>query len=72
MHMEVDVTLVEQPPARPYRKFRPADSAVQYLDSAGALTESEARYPRPSDDRLVEMHRDMVLGRRFEIGRAHV
>ncbi|MFE5701378.1 pyruvate dehydrogenase (acetyl-transferring) E1 component subunit alpha [Rhodococcus koreensis] len=66
MHMEVDVTLVEQPPARPYRKFLPADSAVQYLDSAGALTESEARYPRPSDDRLVEMHRNMVLGRRFD------
>ncbi len=60
------MTLVEQPPARPYRKFLPADSAVQYLDSAGALTESEARYPRPSDDRLVEMHRDMVLGRRFD------
>ncbi|MGW4332744.1 pyruvate dehydrogenase (acetyl-transferring) E1 component subunit alpha [Rhodococcus koreensis] len=66
MHLEVDVTLVEPPPARPYRKFLPADSAVQYLDSAGALTESEARYPRPGDDRLVEMHRNMVLGRRFD------
>ncbi|MDF3308009.1 pyruvate dehydrogenase (acetyl-transferring) E1 component subunit alpha [Rhodococcus sp. T2V] len=66
MHLEVDVTLVESPLARPYRKFLPADSAVQYLDSAGALTESEARYPRPGDDRLVEMHRNMVLGRRFD------
>lgn len=60
------MTLVEPPPARPYRKFLPADSAVQYLDSAGALTESEARYPRPGDHRLVEMHRNMVLGRRFD------
>ncbi|BAH51159.1 branched-chain alpha-keto acid dehydrogenase E1 alpha subunit [Rhodococcus opacus B4] len=60
------MTLVEPPLARPYRKFLPAESAVQYLDSAGGLTESEARYPRPSDDRLVEMHRNMVLGRRFD------
>ncbi|MFC9361003.1 pyruvate dehydrogenase (acetyl-transferring) E1 component subunit alpha [Rhodococcus sp. NPDC057014] len=66
MHLEVVVTLVEPPLARPYRKFLPADTAVQYLDSAGALTESEARYPRPGDDRLVEMHRNMVLGRRFD------
>ncbi|MFE7416868.1 pyruvate dehydrogenase (acetyl-transferring) E1 component subunit alpha [Rhodococcus sp. NPDC057529] len=66
MHLEVVVTLVEPPLARPYRKFLPADTAVQYLDSAGALTESEARYPRPGDDRLVEMHRNMVLGKRFD------
>ncbi|MFC9761768.1 pyruvate dehydrogenase (acetyl-transferring) E1 component subunit alpha [Rhodococcus jostii] len=66
MHLEVDVTLVEPPLARPYRKFLPAECAVQYLDAAGELTESEARYPRPSDDRLVEMYRNMVLGRRFD------
>ncbi|MFC0446794.1 pyruvate dehydrogenase (acetyl-transferring) E1 component subunit alpha [Rhodococcus jostii] len=66
MHLEVDVTLVEPPLARPYRKFLPAERAVQYLDAAGELTESEARYPKPSDDRLVEMYRNMVLGRRFD------
>ncbi|PQP19221.1 pyruvate dehydrogenase (acetyl-transferring) E1 component subunit alpha [Rhodococcus opacus] len=66
MHLEVDVTLVEPPLARPYRKFLPAECAVQYLDAAGELTESEARYPRPSDDRLVEMYRNMVLGKRFD------
>ncbi|ABG95124.1 pyruvate dehydrogenase E1 component alpha subunit [Rhodococcus jostii RHA1] len=60
------MTLVEPPLARPYRKFLPAECAVQYLDAAGELTESEARYPRPSDDRLVEMYRNMVLGRRFD------
>ncbi|MFC9838307.1 pyruvate dehydrogenase (acetyl-transferring) E1 component subunit alpha [Rhodococcus sp. NPDC127530] len=66
MHLEVDVTLVEPPLARPYRKFLPAECAVQYLDAAGELTESEARYPRPSYDRLLEMYRNMVLGRRFD------
>ncbi|RZK96151.1 MAG: pyruvate dehydrogenase (acetyl-transferring) E1 component subunit alpha [Rhodococcus sp. (in: high G+C Gram-positive bacteria)] len=66
MHLEVDVTLVEPPLARPYRKFLPAERAVQYLDAAGELTESEARYPKSSDDRLVEMYRNMVLGRRFD------
>ncbi|MDV6283030.1 pyruvate dehydrogenase (acetyl-transferring) E1 component subunit alpha [Rhodococcus sp. NM-2] len=66
MHLEVDVTLVEPPLATPYRKFLPAECAVQYLDAAGELTESEARYPRPSDDRLIEMYRNMVLGRRFD------
>ncbi|TQC46316.1 pyruvate dehydrogenase (acetyl-transferring) E1 component subunit alpha [Rhodococcus sp. WS4] len=66
MHLEVDVTLVEPPLARPYRQFLPAERAVQYLDAAGELTESEARYPKPSDDRLVEMYRNMVLGRRFD------
>ena len=60
------MTLVEPPLATPYRKFLPAECAVQYLDAAGELTESEARYPRPSDDRLVEMYRNMVLGRRFD------
>ncbi|WP_112299885.1 pyruvate dehydrogenase (acetyl-transferring) E1 component subunit alpha [Rhodococcus wratislaviensis] len=66
MHLEVVVTLAEPPVARPYRKFLPAERAVQYLDAAGELTESEARYPRPADDRLVEMYRNMVLGRRFD------
>ena len=60
------MTLVEPPLATPYRKFLPAECAVQYLDAAGELTESEARYPRPSDDRLIEMYRNMVLGRRFD------
>ncbi|MFF1946312.1 pyruvate dehydrogenase (acetyl-transferring) E1 component subunit alpha [Rhodococcus qingshengii] len=60
------MTLVEPLTARQYQKFLPADVAVQYLDAAGALTKSEARYPKPSDDSLVEMYRKMVLGRRFD------
>lgn len=52
--------------ARQYQKFLPADHAVQYLDAAGELTKSDARYPKPSDDRLAEMYRNMVLGRRFD------
>lgn len=49
-----------------YRKFLPADTPVQYLDEAGELTDSHARYPHPDDDRMVEMYRRMVLGRRFD------
>ena len=49
-----------------YRKFLPADTPVQYLDEAGALTDSHARYPHPDDERMVEMYRRMVLGRRFD------
>ncbi len=61
------MTLVEQhSDTRAYQKFLPADDAVQYLDPAGELTHSDARYPRPSDERLLEMHRMMVLGRRFD------
>ncbi|WP_232320364.1 pyruvate dehydrogenase (acetyl-transferring) E1 component subunit alpha [Rhodococcus sp. WMMA185] len=60
------MTLMEPVGAPQYQKFLPADHAVQYLDTAGELTESEARYPRPSDDRLVEMYRNMFLGRRFD------
>ena len=33
-----------------YRKFLPADTPVQYLDEAGELTDSHARYPHPDDD----------------------
>jgi len=40
-----------------YGKYLPADSPVQYLMSMGRLTECKARYPRPSDERLVQMHR---------------
>lgn len=60
------MTLVEPMDALHYRKFLPAETAVQYLNAAGELTNSEARYPRPDDDRLVEMYRMMVLGRRFD------
>jgi len=49
-----------------YGKYLPAESPVQYLDVDGQLTECTARYPRPSDERLVQMHRNMVLGRRFD------
>ncbi|MFD8249598.1 MULTISPECIES: pyruvate dehydrogenase (acetyl-transferring) E1 component subunit alpha [Nocardia] len=60
------MTLVEPVDALQYRKFLPADTAVQYLDAAGQPKQSEARYPRPDDDRLIEMYRKMVLGRRFD------
>jgi pyruvate dehydrogenase E1 component alpha subunit len=66
MYLEADVTLVEPLGARQYQKFLPAEITVQYLDAAGELTESDARYPRPDDDRLVELYRKMVLGRRFD------
>ncbi|WP_280831913.1 thiamine pyrophosphate-dependent dehydrogenase E1 component subunit alpha [Mycolicibacterium frederiksbergense] len=49
-----------------YAKFLPADTPVQYLDPAGRLTGRTARYPRPAPPRLVQMYRNMVLGRRFD------
>ncbi|MCX6475366.1 thiamine pyrophosphate-dependent enzyme, partial [Rhodococcus sp. (in: high G+C Gram-positive bacteria)] len=60
------MTLVEPLGELRYQKFLPADSAVQYLDPAGELTRSEARYAKPSDDRLIAMYRKMFLGRRFD------
>jgi len=60
------VTLARSLSARQYQKFLPADSPVQYLDADGVLTDNDARYAKPSDDRLVEMYRKMVLGRRFD------
>lgn len=61
------MTLVEQPTAiRKHEKFLPADVAVQYLDPSGEPAESAARYARPDDDRLTEMYRQMVIGRRFD------
>ena len=60
------MTLVEPLGDQQYRKFLPADTPVQYLDADGALTGSEARYPKPSDDRMIEMYRKMFLGRRFD------
>jgi 2-oxoisovalerate dehydrogenase E1 component alpha subunit len=48
-----------------YAKFLPADAPVQYLDLEGHPAESHARYPRPSDERLAQMYRQMVLGRRL-------
>ena len=49
-----------------YANFLPADAPVQYLDPTGQLTDSAARYLRPSGQRLVDMYRNMVLGRRFD------
>ncbi|MFE3229916.1 thiamine pyrophosphate-dependent enzyme, partial [Nocardia sp. NPDC059228] len=60
------MTLVEPPPPRQFEKFLPAASAVQYLDADGKPTPSDARYSRPADDRLVEVYRQMVRGRRFD------
>ncbi len=49
-----------------YARYLPADAPLAYLDVDGRLTDCKARYPRPSDERLVEMYRNMVLGRRFD------
>ena len=49
-----------------YQRFMPADVPVQYLDAGGNAVESAARYARPADDRLLEMYRTMVAGRRFD------
>lgn len=61
------MTLAEPPVVTQiYSQFLPADTAVQYLDTAGVPVESSARYPRPDDDRLLQMYRQMVIGRRFD------
>jgi 2-oxoisovalerate dehydrogenase E1 component alpha subunit len=50
-----------------YENYLPAEQAVQYLDPSGRCTAtSTTRYPRPDGQRLVEMYRKMVLGRRFD------
>jgi len=49
-----------------YQRFMPADHPVQYLAADGTEVVSAATYPRPSDDRLLAMYREMVLGRRFD------
>lgn len=59
------MTVVEQIGAT-YANFLPADAPVQYLDPTGQLTDSLARYPRPSGQRLIDMYRNMVHGRRFD------
>jgi 2-oxoisovalerate dehydrogenase E1 component alpha subunit len=59
------VTVIEQVSAA-YARFLPADAPVQYLAPAGQLTDSPARYPRPSAQQLVDMYRNMFLGRRFD------
>ncbi len=49
-----------------YHEFLPADEPVQYVDESGARLPGEVRYPVPEPDRLVELYRKMVLGRRFD------
>lgn len=60
------MTVAEPADASLYRKFLPADAAVQFLDPAGEQVASSARYARPDGQRLVAMYRNMVLGRRFD------
>ncbi|MFF0452828.1 pyruvate dehydrogenase (acetyl-transferring) E1 component subunit alpha [Nocardia africana] len=58
---------VDEPrPPRQYQDFLPADQPVQYVDTAGRATDAAARYPVPDNDRLAEMYRKMLLGRRFD------
>ena len=60
------MTTVEKVPATSYQQFMPADRPVQYLAPDGTGVDSAARYARPSDERLLEMYRSMVHGRRFD------
>ncbi|WP_338887185.1 thiamine pyrophosphate-dependent dehydrogenase E1 component subunit alpha [Rhodococcus sovatensis] len=60
------MTTVETNAAASYQRFMPADHPVQYLAPDGTDVESAARYARTSDDRLLEMYRSMVHGRRFD------
>lgn len=60
------MTVVDSVSRSACEKFLPADPPVQYLDPTGQRTDCTARYPRPSAERLVEMYRNMVLGRRFD------
>lgn len=54
--------------ARPdFREFLPASEPVSYLDQSGSRLDSPGvRYPAAGSDRLLEMYRSMVLGRRFD------
>ncbi|MDJ0394768.1 pyruvate dehydrogenase (acetyl-transferring) E1 component subunit alpha [Rhodococcus sp. G-MC3] len=60
------MTTVEISPAAQYQQFMPADRPVQYLAPDGTGVDSAARYARPSDERLLQMYRSMVHGRRFD------
>lgn len=60
------MTVVEPADASLYQRFLPAEAPVQYLDPAGRLVASDARYARPDGQRLVAMYRNMLLGRRFD------
>lgn len=60
------MTTIETTGAAAYQRFMPADLPVQYLAADGQSVESAARYARPSDNRLLEMYRTMVSGRRFD------
>ncbi|OZD84357.1 pyruvate dehydrogenase (acetyl-transferring) E1 component subunit alpha [Rhodococcus sp. 05-2256-B2] len=60
------MTTVEKVPATSYQQFMPADRPVQYLAPDGTGVDSAARYAHPSNDRLLEMYRSMVHGRRFD------
>lgn len=60
------MTVVEPADVSLHQKFLPANSAVQFLDPDGRAVPSSARYPRPDNQRLLAMYRNMVLGRRFD------
>ena len=60
------MTTVEKVPATSYQQFMPADRPVQYLAPDGTGVDSAARYAHPSNERLLEMYRSMVHGRRFD------
>lgn len=60
------MTTLEAAASPTYQRFMPADRPVQYLAADGTVVDSAARYARPPDDRLLEMYRTMVSGRRFD------
>ncbi|MBQ1074326.1 pyruvate dehydrogenase (acetyl-transferring) E1 component subunit alpha [Micromonospora sp. C31] len=53
-------------PPDPAKPLLPATEPVRLLDPAGTPLRAPADYPEPPVEALVEMHRRMVVGRRFD------
>ncbi|MFG1779848.1 pyruvate dehydrogenase (acetyl-transferring) E1 component subunit alpha [Micromonospora sp. NPDC049051] len=54
-------------PPDPAKPLLPATEPVRLLDPTGTPLPAPADYPEPPVEALVEMHRRMVVGRRFDI-----
>ena len=53
-------------PRNRVQSLLPSLEPIRFLAEDGSAVKPPANYPMPSDDRLVEAHRRMVLGRRFD------
>ncbi|MBU3062288.1 pyruvate dehydrogenase (acetyl-transferring) E1 component subunit alpha [Nocardia sp. NEAU-G5] len=63
------MTVVDPPNIRRYERLLPGERPVRFLEPDGKPSEScdgADRYSLPDRDRLVDMYRGMVLGRRFD------